>query len=187
MSRRATRIIAGLALGAVVGCAARQPEAEQKVGLVPTFARARLLDASGRAVGDVSLEQTAHGVLIFGSLTGLPPGVHGFHVHAVGKCDPQFQSAGGHFNPLGRKHGVRNPDGAHAGDIPNIYVEADGRSRFEMVGYGMMLETGQHPLLDSDGAAMVLHEGPDDYRTDPAGSAGARIACGVVQLQPLRP
>jgi Cu-Zn family superoxide dismutase len=113
---------------------------------------------------------------------GLAPGVYGVHLHAVGRCDPPgFASAGPHWNPTGRQHGRDNPAGAHLGDLPNLNVGADGRGAvaFEVRG-ASLLEGGANALLDADGAAVVVHAQADDYRTDPSGNSGARIACGVL-------
>lgn len=140
-------------------------------------ATAVLKDADGKEVGKVTLIDVPTGVLFDVDLTAVPPGDHGFHIHAVGKCEPpDFKSAGGHFNPEEDEHGLMNEAGPHAGDLPNIHVPENGKLRVEILDQLISLEG----LLDDDGAAIVIHEGPDDYMTDPAGNAGARIACGVV-------
>jgi Cu-Zn family superoxide dismutase len=111
---------------------------------------------------------------------GLRPGTYGAHVHAVGRCDPpDFASAGPHWNPTGQQHGSQNPQGAHKGDLPNLMVGADGRGSVELVIPGVSLRGSRAPMLDADGAALVVHERADDYRTDPTGNSGGRIACGV--------
>ena len=140
-------------------------------------ARAAMADVHGKSVGEVALARTPHGTLLHARLTGLPAGAHAFHVHTVGKCEPPFKSAGGHFNPHGVKHGILAEDGVHAGDMPNIHVPASGALEIEVL--NTFMELDEH-LFDDDGAAIVIHEGPDDYRTDPAGAAGPRIACGVI-------
>jgi Cu-Zn family superoxide dismutase len=140
-------------------------------------ATAVLKDADGKEVGKVTLIDVPTGVLLDADLTAVPPGDHGFHIHAVGKCEPpDFKSAGGHFNPEEDEHGLMNEAGPHAGDLPNIHVPENGKLRVEMLNQLISLDG----LLDDDGAAIVIHEGPDDYMTDPAGNAGARIACGVI-------
>ncbi len=141
-------------------------------------ARAAMANANGESVGEVVLSQTPHGTLLHAKLTGLPPGAHAFHVHTVGKCEPPFKSAGGHFNPDGVKHGILAEDGVHAGDMPNIHVPESGALEIEVLNTLLTLDAS---LFDDDGAAIVIHDGPDDYRTDPAGAAGPRIACGVIE------
>lgn len=144
---------------------------------VADTARAALADVHGKSVGEVTLARTPHGTLLHARLTGLPAGAHAFHVHTVGKCEPPFKSAGGHFNPHGVKHGILAEDGVHAGDMPNIHVPGSGALEIEILNTFLELDAS---LFDDDGAAIVIHEGPDDYRTDPAGAAGPRIACGVI-------
>jgi Cu-Zn family superoxide dismutase len=141
-------------------------------------ATAVLKDPDGKEVGKVTLTAVPTGVLLDVDLTALPPGDHAFHIHAVGKCEaPDFKSAGGHFNPEEDEHGLMNEAGPHAGDMPNIHVPEDGKLRIEVLNQMVFLSDG---LFDVDGSAIVIHEGPDDYVSDPAGDAGARIACGVV-------
>jgi Cu-Zn family superoxide dismutase len=138
-------------------------------------------NGEGKEVGSVNLTQTTQGVLINASLKGLPPGEHAFHVHAVGKCEPPFTSAGGHFNPTGKKHGMMSPEGQHAGDMPNLHIPQSGDLTVEVLNAAITLEKGKpNSVYDSDGSAIVIHAGSDDYKTDPTGEAGGRIACGVV-------
>jgi len=143
-------------------------------------AHADLRNAQGQKVGAATLEQTPHGVLITVDLQGLPPGTHAFHIHAVGKCDPPFKSAGGHFNPTHKHHGILNPAGMHAGDLPNIYVPENGKLKFDVFATAVTLGKGPNSLFDADGSSLVIHAGADDYKSDPAGDAGARLACGVI-------
>jgi superoxide dismutase, Cu-Zn family len=130
----------------------------------------------GQSVGQVRLQDSPHGLILTAELTGLPEGPHAFHIHAVGQCEPPFQSAGGHFNPDGHQHGMMNPQGTHAGDLPNIHVPASGELTVEYFVKGLALDD----LFGADGTSLVVHADADDYMTDPAGDAGARIACGVI-------
>ena len=145
-------------------------------------ASAALKNADGKDVGTARLTQTPAGVLINLSVKGLPAGEHAFHIHAVGKCEPPFTTAGGHFNPTGKKHGMMAAEGQHAGDMPNLHIPASGELAVEVLNAAVTLEKGKpNSLFDADGSAMVIHAGKDDYKTDPIGEAGGRIACGVVQ------
>ena len=141
------------------------------------LARAEMMDAQGGSVGVVEIRQTPHGALLHARLENLPAGAHAFHVHSVGDCIPPFKSAGGHFNPGGAKHGFDAADGMHAGDMPNIHVPESGRLEIEVLNVLLVLD---ETLFDDDGASIVIHEGPDDYVSDPSGDAGGRIACGII-------
>jgi len=144
-------------------------------------AKADLVNAQGAKVGSAELTQTPDGVKIDVTVSGLTPGMHGFHIHAVGKCEaPDFKSAGGHFNPTGKKHGLKNPDGPHAGDMENLEVGADGTGKAEVVDKQATLGEGPNSLFHDGGTAIVIHASPDDEMTDPAGNAGARVACGPI-------
>ena len=145
------------------------------------MANSQLKDASGKAVGDVDLMQTPSGVLIKLQIKGLTPGEHAFHVHAVGKCEAPFESAGPHFNPGNHKHGMMSGEG-HAGDMPNLHVPQSGELSVEVVNSAISLEQGKpNSVFDNDGSSLVVHAKADDYKTDPAGNSGDRIACGVIQ------
>jgi Cu-Zn family superoxide dismutase len=139
-----------------------------------------LVNVSGQSIGTVRAWQTAGGVSFRISASGLPHGLHGLHVHAVGRCDPpEFKTAGAHWNPAGKQHGMNNPAGPHAGDLPNVEVAANGVLNATVTLAGASMAN----LLDADGAALVIHASPDDYKTDPSGNSGARIACAVIQPQ----
>jgi len=148
-----------------------------------TTATAVIHDATGRRVGSVAFSETYAGLLVRGSVSDLGIGAHGIHLHTVGKCEPPFTSAGGHFNPEKRAHGFNSQHGPHLGDMPNIFTPAAGKLEFEFVVPGVTLK-GPFGLLDADGAAIVVHATADDYLTDPAGNSGARIACGVITTAP---
>ena len=145
-------------------------------------AKAELRNVEGEIVGSASLVEAEGGVKITLEVSKLPPGLHAFHVHGFGKCEPpDFASAGPHFNPHGRKHGQKNPEGAHAGDLPTLEVGPDGTGQFEILATEVTLGEGPHSLFQPDGTAIMIHASPDDDVTDPAGNAGARVACGVIQ------
>jgi Cu-Zn family superoxide dismutase len=140
-----------------------------------------LVNASGRTVGDAYMEESPNGVLIKVDLREAEPGIHGFHIHEKGRCEaPTFESAGDHFAPGGNEHGFLSADGPHAGDLPNAHVLVSGATSFEHFLEGVTLRPGERSLLDADGSALVMHGDADDYRTDPGGKSGDRIACGVI-------
>jgi superoxide dismutase, Cu-Zn family len=166
----------------IVALSACHPAIPPRFELLPATAAAEFRNAQNEVVGNATLQQTTQGVLIRAVFTGLPAGTRSFHVHAVGACEPPgFESAGGHFNPLGREHGFLNPRGPHGGDLPNIHVPAGGRLELEVLAPGLTLGPGPTTLFDADGSALVIHDGVDDYRTDPTGNAGDRIACAVIR------
>ncbi len=144
-------------------------------------ASARMIGADGHSLGTLALLQTPAGVLIRGTLKGLSPGEHAFHVHGTGKCEPPFASAGGHFNPANQHHGFLSDSGGHAGDMPNLHVPASGEIAVETVNDRVTLEGGKpNSLMGGTGTALVIHAGADDYKSDPAGNAGGRVGCGVI-------
>jgi Cu-Zn family superoxide dismutase len=144
-------------------------------------ASANLIDTEGRSVGQALLQQTPHGVLLTLDLKNATPGIHGLHIHDVGRCDrPSFESAGTHLNLSGRQHGFLNPRGPHDGDLPNIEVPATTQLSVEYLVPNVTLEPGPRSILDTNGSTIMIHAGKDDYLTDPAGEAGARLACGAI-------
>ena len=169
---KALALTGGLTL--LFGCAAMH--------LGPVGARAQLKDKDGKSVGTATFREMSDGVLVSVDVKGLTPGLHAVHIHAVGKCEgPAFTSAAGHFNPLQKKHGFKNPEGAHAGDLPNMLVAKDGSGQFEALTDGVTLGSGPTSIFDADGSALVVHAGVDDNVTDPTGNAGDRAACGVIE------
>jgi Cu-Zn family superoxide dismutase len=170
-----TAAFAAIAVAPLAGCVTDEPRGGEAMPLV---------NASGQAIGTVRAWQTPGGVTFRVVASGLPHGVHGIHVHAVGRCDPpDFASAGPHWNPSDKRHGMNNPLGPHAGDLPNVTVAANGMLGETVTLTGASL-TGPGPaglLLDANGAALVIHAAADDYVTDPSGNSGARIACAVIR------
>ena len=147
--------------------------------------KAELRDSQGKVVGTAQLKQVDEGVQVSLHLTGIPAGTHAFHIHSVGKCEaPSFESAGEHFNPGGKKHGLKNPAGPHAGDLPNITVGSDGKGNAKVINTHFTLGEGANSVFHPGGSAIVIHEKADDGKTDPAGNAGDRIACGVIEKAP---
>ncbi len=162
-------IAAALAISSAFSAAAQKP------------VKVEMHDGQGNSVGTAELTPAPMGVNIRLNLTNLPPGVHGIHIHAVAKCEgPAFTTAGGHFNPDMKHHGLENPEGPHAGDIPNITVGPQGTVMTSILAPGVTMGDDPHSIFSSGGTALVIHAMPDDMKTDPAGNAGARIACGVI-------
>ena len=145
-------------------------------------AKAEVINAKGEQAGNATLTQVqGGGVRIALAVSNLPPGQHALHIHTVGKCDPpDFKSAGAHFNPYNKQHGLQNPEGHHAGDLNNFEVGADGSAKVDMLTKDVTLGEGVNSLFHPGGTSLVIHASPDDYKTDPIGNAGARIACGVI-------
>jgi Cu-Zn family superoxide dismutase len=147
----------------------------------PNKAKAELNNSKGENNGIATLVEGTDGVLITINVWNLPPGLHGFHIHEVGKCEPpDFKTAGGHFNPYGRKHGLKNPEGPHSGDSPNLLVGPDGTATQVILFPFVTLGDGTNSLLHPGGTSLMIHATTDDQITDPSGNSGVRIACGVI-------
>ena len=167
------RILAGFVVACVVAgapLAARQNQV-----------KVEMKDLQGASIGTATLSPAkGGGVAIALDLRNLAPGEHAFHVHQVAKCEPPFATAGPHFNPAAKKHGLENPDGSHAGDMKNITVGADGTVKVVILNTQVTLGEGPNSVFLNGGTSLVVHAKPDDMKTDPAGNAGDRIACGVI-------
>lgn len=165
---------ASIASIALAGCSTLDSLPSDQVG------QAQLSQANGVPVGTAQLLSDGQTLSLVMAATGLESGEHGFHLHTTGRCAaPDFTSAGGHLNPLGREHGSLNPEGQHLGDMPNLVVGASRTGSIE-VDIGPDTPAYRNYLFDADGTAIVIHAGADDYRSDPAGDAGSRVACGVL-------
>jgi superoxide dismutase, Cu-Zn family len=170
------------ATSALQSASARISAAQKSSAQMAQSAHADIVNATGQKIGTATFAAAAGGVRIDVDVAQLPPGTHGIHIHTVGKCEgPDFKTAGGHFNPAGKKHGKDNAEGAHNGDLLNLEVAADGRGSASLLDANVTLGDGATSLFQPGGTAIVIHAAADDYRTDPAGNSGPRIACGVIQ------
>lgn len=171
MSYKTAVAVFGLILVFIMGCGQS----------APLTAKATLVNTQGQKVGEAKLTETPQGVKIELKVGNLPPGVHAFHIHEKSVCTPaDFASAGGHFNPFGKHHGLKNPQGPHAGDLPNLTVGPDGKAIIEVVASLVTLKEGKNSLFQPGGTSLMIHADPDDEMSDPAGNAGPRIACGPI-------
>jgi superoxide dismutase, Cu-Zn family len=171
-------VVGILCAGCSTGILARTPVALGTVTLAAP---------NGSTIGNAHLRQTGNGeVTVEGTVSSLTPGSHGIHFHAVGLCEggTGFSTAGAHYNPTNREHGLSTPAGPHAGDAPNLVAGADGRATFSFTTDRVTLTAGATTLFDGDGSALVIHAAPDDQVSQPSGNSGARVACGVVRTAP---
>jgi len=175
--RKLTMTVLPFAFLGLAACA--QTQDGPAAGPALSAATAEVRDAAGRVVATATARDQA-GLTVRIDATGLRPGTYAVHLHAVGRCDPpDFATAGPHWNPTTNQHGRLNPLGPHFGDLPNIEIGEDGRGSIAFAISSGSVRRGEHVLLDADGAALVIHANADDYRTDPTGNSGGRIACGV--------
>ena len=175
---RTAALLAACTLAACGG-QARGPEGRP---LDDPTATASLVDSTGANVGLVTFTSSNGTAQLAVSVTGLTPGRHGMHIHENGSCTPpDFQSAGGHFNPGAKQHGLQNPQGPHAGDLPNLLVEQDGSADTTLTVSAGLLAEGTTSMLGPEQRSVVIHADPDDEKTDPSGNSGGRVVCGVIE------
>ena len=180
-------LLAGLALS-LTACSGNGAESEAVPEPVEEITRAVVTGADGAPYGEVIVGEGDGGLIVQIKAQGLEPGPRGVHIHEVGQCEgPDFSSAGAHWNPTKHEHGFDNPKGAHMGDFFNLEIGEDGTGSVEARIEGASLKDGANALMDADGAAFVIHAGPDDLKTDPSGESGGRIACGVFEIQQFKP
>ena len=169
-----------LALALAAVACSRSPGA-QSASPAP-IAKGTFHNAEGQRIGVATFTDSGGTPRLEVSVSQLPPGMHGFHIHAVGVCTPpDFKSAGGHLNPTDKHHGRLNPEGPHLGDLPNLTIGANGSADTSFAVPKALLGSGEGSLFQAEGTALVIHADPDDYRTDPSGNSGDRIACAVVE------
>ncbi|GAA3407967.1 superoxide dismutase family protein [Paenibacillus hodogayensis] len=175
-------LVLSLLMLAAAGCQAK-PASVGAAEAAGSVVNTTIVNTAGKTIGSGTLTQEPEGVRIRLEVKGIAEGVHGFHFHEKGLCEPpEFTSAGAHFNPAHKKHGLLSLEGPHAGDLPNLVAGADGSAKAEWLAAGVTLQKGRpNSLLKEGGTAIVIHEKADDGMTDPAGNSGARIACGVIR------
>lgn len=173
--------VASVSILTTSGAASQEDGAAEATGTgSPVTATAHLVGTDGQSLGTVVLIEGPNGVLVQADVIGLSPGGHGFHIHAVGACEPDFGAAGDHFNPEGIGHGFMEEGGWHAGDLPNIFAAADGTARADIFTAAVTLTPGaDNSIFDADGSAIIIHAGPDSYGESPG--AGDRVGCGVIR------
>ncbi len=186
MHRTALLFTAGLLAAGLLACGgttvrpAEDTPAPEAAAAPDQIAVATLVDSTGAQVGVATLSDSAGSARLGVSVAGLTPGMHGLHIHAAGTCTPPaFESAGPHFNPDARKHGAKNPQGAHTGDLPNLLAGSNGSADTSFAVSTDLTRAGPRFVFQPAGTAIVVHAGPDDEMTDPSGNSGSRIACGV--------
>lgn len=180
--KKAAMLSAAALLALVASSCRMQDNAVKASSQMGAKAYADIIGTSGEKIGRAELTELSKGVKIKIEASRLMPGKHGFHIHENGSCEPpDFKSAGGHFNPFGKHHGFENKKGPHAGDLPNLFVGTEGKVSTEMIDKYVTLAQGEPgSLLKPGGTSLVIHDGPDDYMTDPAGNSGGRAACGRI-------
>jgi Cu-Zn family superoxide dismutase len=183
MMKQAWKVCASACLASVLICGSSAVAGPRQAPASPSVIQIPIHNAQGQQIGSAKLTQLPDGVKINVSVTGLAPGQHGIHFHENGICEgPSFESAGAHFNPTGRHHGLNNPEGPHAGDLPNLQADGQGSANVEWISKAVTLEPGKpNSLLKPGGTALIIHENPDDQVSDPSGNSGARIACGAIR------
>lgn len=167
----------------IVGCSDQSSNLVPVTGEITNSLSTDIVNSAGETIGTGELTETSKGVSLRVKVKGLTPGVKAIHFHSKGVCEPpDFETAGGHFNPTDKEHGFKNPKGYHAGDLPNLIVPESGEVDLQILTPLVTLSKGKkNSLLDEDGSAVIIHEDEDDYVTDPAGKSGARIACGAIK------
>ena len=177
-----------IAIGVLAACSSEAERPESNMAETPATAETSatpqtiaLNGGDGRPVGSVTLTEDTTGVAMKLDASAIAAGTHGLHLHEKGLCEgPKFESAGAHWNPTNKKHGRDNPEGVHLGDLANLEVPASGTASISLQVTGVLVGSGVNPLADADGTSLVVHAKADDYKTDPSGNSGDRVACAVI-------